>query len=101
MGKVSSKELLNDPAFKRLKMEKWIVSVILGLMVMVLYYGFILLMAYNKPFFANKVTESITVGIPLGVFVLASTIGITAIYVIWANTSYDRLVNKVREKILR
>ncbi len=101
MGKVSSKDLLNDPSFKRLKKEKWIISVVLGFLVMLLYYGFILMMAYNKPFFANKVTENITIGIPLGVFVLASTIGITAIYVIWANTSYDRLVNKVREKIMR
>lgn len=100
MSKVKSKELLNDPAFKKLKKEKWIVSIILGLVVMVLYYGFILMMAYNKPFFANKVTENITIGIPLGVFVLAATIGVTAIYVIWANSSYDRLVNKVREKVI-
>ncbi len=100
MGKIASKELLNDPAFKRLKKEKWIISVLLGFFLMVLYYGFILMMAYNKPFFANKVTENITVGIPLGVFVLVATIGITAVYVLWANSSYDRLVNKVREKIM-
>ena len=99
MEKVKSKELLNDPSFKRLKKGKWVMTVILGSIVMVLYYGFILMMAYNKPFFANKVTENITVGIPLGVFVLAATIGVTAVYVLWANNIYDNLVSKVREKI--
>lgn len=100
MSKVKSKELLNDPAFKKLKKEKWIVSILLGLVVMVLYYGFILMMAYNKPFFANKIGENIAVGIPLGVFVLAGTIAVTAVYVLWANSSYDRLVNNVREKVM-
>lgn len=100
MVKAKSQDFLSDPAFKKLKKEKWIISIILGAIVMVLYYGFILLMAYNKPFFATKVTENITVGIPLGVFVLMATIGVTAVYVFWANTSYDRLVSKVREKIM-
>jgi len=93
-------EILNDPDFKELKSSKWRVSLVLGAMVFVLYYGFVLLMAYNKPFFANKV-GGLYVGIPLGVFVLASTIIITVIYVVWANKSYDVLVDKVKEKLLR
>ncbi|MCX8031275.1 MAG: DUF485 domain-containing protein [Thermodesulfovibrionales bacterium] len=93
-------QILEDPDFKKLKSSKWRVSLFLGSLVFILYYGFVLLMAYNKPFFANKVAD-IYVGIPIGVFVLASTILITVIYVAWANNVYDNLVDKVKEKIRR
>ncbi len=92
-------ELLDDPDFKQLKKSKWAMSFFLGALVFILYYGFVLLMAYNKPFFANKI-GGIYVGIPIGVFVLASTILITVVYVVWANKTYDDLVNKVKEKII-
>ncbi len=91
-------QILQDPDFKELKSSKWKVSIILGSIVMILYFGFVLLMAYNKPLFANKVL-GIYVGIPIGVFVLVSTILITVVYVLWANSNYDVLVEKVKEKI--
>ncbi len=93
-------QILEDPDFKQLKSSKWRVSLILGSLVFILYYGFVLLMAYNRPFFANKIAD-IYVGIPIGVFVLASTILITVIYVAWANKTYDNLVEKVKDKIRR
>lgn len=92
-------EILEDPDFKKLKSSKWLISIILCGFVFILYYGFVLLMAYNKPFFANKITGMIYIGIPIGVFVLASTIVITVGYVLWANKTYDDLVGKVKEKI--
>lgn len=91
-------ELLQDPDFVQLKSSKWTISLILGALVFIMYYGFVLLMAYNKPFFANKIW-GLYVGIPIGVFVLASTILITVVYVYWANRTYDDLVAKVVEKL--
>lgn len=95
---MKTEQLLEDPDFKELKSSKWRISLILGTLVMILYFGFVLLMAYNKPLFANKVL-GIYVGIPIGVFVLSSTILITVVYVLWANNSYDNLVEKVKEKV--
>lgn len=95
---MKTEQLLEDPDFKKLKSNKWRISLTLGSLVMILYFGFVLLMAYNKPFFANKVL-GIYVGIPIGVFVLLSTILITLIYVVWANNNYDNLVEKVKEKM--
>lgn len=92
-------EILADPDFKKLIRSKWVLSIILCGIVSFLYYGFVLLMAYNKPLFAEKITGMIYIGIPIGVFVLASTIIFTALYVIWANKTYDNLVGKVKEKI--
>ncbi|MCX7913135.1 MAG: DUF485 domain-containing protein [Thermodesulfovibrionales bacterium] len=91
-------QILKDPDFRALKNNKWKVSIILGSLVMILYFGFVLLMAYNKPLFANKIF-GIYVGIPIGIFVLVSTILITVVYVIWANNNYDVLVEKVKDKI--
>lgn len=91
-------QILQDPDFRELKSSKWKVSIILGSIVAILYFGFVLLMAYNKPLFANKVL-GIYVGIPIGVFVLVSTILVTVVYVLWANSNYDVLVERVKEKI--
>lgn len=91
-------QILQDPDFRKLKSSKWKVSIILGSIVAILYFGFVLLMAYNKPLFANKVL-GIYVGIPIGVFVLVSTILVTVVYVLWANSNYDVLVERVKEKI--
>lgn len=91
-------QILQDSDFRELKSSKWKVSIILGSIVAILYFGFVLLMAYNKPLFANKVL-GIYVGIPIGVFVLVSTILVTVVYVLWANSNYDVLVERVKEKI--
>ena len=57
----------------------------------VAYYGFILLVAYDKEFLAVKIGEGYTmsIGIPIGVGVIALTILITWIYVRRANSEFD------------
>jgi uncharacterized membrane protein (DUF485 family) len=52
------------------------------------YYGFILLVAFDKPFLARKLGSGVTtVGMPLGVAVIVFTIVITWIYVRRATAS--------------
>ncbi len=55
------------------------------------YYGFILLVAYNKEFLAAKVSTGavMSVGVPLGVSVIVFTIVLTWIYVRRANSEFD------------
>jgi len=55
----------------------------------VLYFGFILLIAYNKPLLARKLTPGLSVGILLGALVIAGSWLLTWTYVRWANTHYD------------
>jgi uncharacterized membrane protein (DUF485 family) len=64
---------------------------------MVVYFGYILLIAFNKPFLATKVAEGavMSVGIPMGLGVLVFTIIITAIYVRKANTEFDAMKDEV------
>ena len=66
-----------------------------GLM-MVVYYGYIALIAFNKPFLAAPIGSGVTtIGIPIGLGVIVFTIAITAIYIRRANGEFDRLTAEI------
>src|SRR5258708_1428822 len=85
----STHEMLESPDFKRLVRQKWTISIILTLILFVVYYGFIILVAVNKPFLAQKIGDFATLGIPIGVGVIVAAWVLTAIYVSWANRVQD------------
>ena len=66
-------------------------SIIMTLVSAAAYYGFILLVAYNKEFLAVKMGAGMTtsVGVPIGVGVILFTIVLTWIYVRRANGEFD------------
>ncbi len=101
MSKKAKLEILEDPDFKSLSRQKNIISTILTIAELVLYFGFIALIAFNKPFLAQKMHEGVatTIGIPIAVGTIALSWVFTGIYIWWANKKYDVLVKKVREKI--
>jgi uncharacterized membrane protein (DUF485 family) len=55
----------------------------------VLYFGFILLVAYGRPILARPLIPGLTVGILLGALVIVVSWVLTWVYVRWANTHYD------------
>ena len=72
-------------------------SIILSILMMVVYFGYILLVAFNKQFLATKISAGAvtSIGIPLGVGVLVFTIVITAIYVRRANSEFDATKDEI------
>jgi len=72
-------------------------SIIMTLLMMVVYFGYILLIAFNKQFLASKIAAGAvtSVGIPLGIGVLVFTIIITTIYVRRANTEFDAMKDAI------
>lgn len=101
MSGKSAHNILEDPDFKALAGQKRTISTILTVVELTLYFGFIALIAFNKPFLSGKLSENsaTTIGIPIAVGVILFSWVLTGIYVYWANTSYDALVKRVREKI--
>lgn len=106
MSKKSSKsinktteEILEDSDFKSLSSQKNTISVILTILELVLYFGFIALIAFNKPFLSQKFSGAITIGIPIAVGTIFLSWVLTGIYIFWANNKYDVLVRKVKEKV--
>jgi uncharacterized membrane protein (DUF485 family) len=69
---------------------------------MVVYYGFILLVAFNKPFLATRLGQGVmTIGIPIGLGVIVFTIAITAIYVRRANREFDAMTEEIVARVLK
>lgn len=63
---------------------------------MVVYYGYIALIAFDKPFLAQPIGAGVTtLGIPIGMGVILFTIVITGIYVRRANSEFDRLTAEI------
>jgi len=101
MSKLKKEDILNDPDFKELSAQKNTISIILTILELVLYFGFIALIAYNKPFLAQKMSAdgAATIGIPIAVGTILGSWVFTGIYIWWANTKYDVLVKKVIDKV--
>ncbi len=94
-------EILEDEDFKALSSQKNTISIILTVLELVLYFGFVALIAFNKPFLAQKLSEgkATTIGIPIAVGTIIFSWVFTGIYIFWANNKYDGLVKKVKDKI--
>jgi uncharacterized membrane protein (DUF485 family) len=65
---------------------------------MAVYFGFILLVAFAKPFLGTIVVPGLSLGILLGALTIVSAWLFIWIYVRWANDHYDRAVSSLREK---
>src|SRR5262245_34393342 len=95
----TSQELLDSADFRRLVARRWLVSGVLTAALFVAYYGFILLVALDKTVLARRIGEVTTLGIPLGVGVIVVAWALTAIYVRWANRSYDPIVDRLKREL--
>ena len=69
---------------------------------MVAYYGFILLVAFDKPLLAQKIGSGVTtLGMPIGVAVIVFTIIITWIYIRRANSEFDSLTEQIVKGVVK
>jgi uncharacterized membrane protein (DUF485 family) len=85
-----------DPNYQLLKAKRLRFGWTLAIAMLVVYYGFILLIAFAKDVLAIRIGEGVmTWGIPVGFGVIIFTIAVTAIYVQRANREYDELNEKV------
>lgn len=87
------------PEFKKLVKIKWRVSLILTFAMLIIYFGFILLIAFNKPFLATPIGHNLTLGLPIGIGVLVSAWILTGIYTYWANRHHDSRISEIKKKI--
>ena len=95
----SARAMLDSPEFKRMVKQRWTVSVCLTALLFLIYYGYIVLIAVDKPFMAKKVGEVTTLGIPLGVAVILLSWVLTYVYVLWANRRHDTEVKRLKDKV--
>jgi uncharacterized membrane protein (DUF485 family) len=97
-----SERIASDPNYQQLKATRSRLGWILTLAMLVVYYGFILLIAFRKDLLAVRIGEGVmTWGIPIGFGVIVFTVLITAYYVNKANNEFDDLSEKVKREALK
>ncbi len=90
----------SDPKFHDLVRRRSRLAWLLTALMIIIYFGFILTIAYNKDFLAQSLTGGVTtVGIPVGIGVILSAFVLTGIYVARANTAFDDLTKQIIERL--
>ena len=90
MSQEISNKIAANPKFQQFVSMRNSYSVIMTIVGAIAYYGFILLVAFNKEFLGQKMGAGVTtIGVPIGVGVILFTIIITWIYVRRANSEFD------------
>ncbi|SCZ13875.1 DUF485 domain-containing protein [Microvirga guangxiensis] len=94
-------QLLRSPQFQELVRQRSKFAWTLSIAMLVIYFGFILLVAFAKPLLATKVGDGVTsLGIILGLSVILSAFVLTGIYVQRANSRFDELTRHLTREIM-
>ena len=89
-------KIVANPKYHELRRKRSTFGWSMTALMMVVYYGYIALIAFDKPFLAQRIGDGVTsLGIPIGLGVIIFTIVITGIYVRRANNEYDRLTAEI------
>ena len=86
-----------DSRLADLDRARWRMSLTLTGATVLLYFGFIALVAFGRPILAVHVVPGLSLGILLGALVIVVSWILTWIYVRWANTVYDPQVRALLE----
>jgi len=90
------------PSYQQLKAKRSSFGWWLTLAGMLAYYGFILLVAFDKPLLAQKIGSGVTtLGMPIGVAVIVFTIIITWVYIRRANSEFDSLTETIVKGVVK
>lgn len=101
INETKAREIVNSESFKELVRKRQTISLTLTVIILSVYFGFILVIAFSKELLAIKIGEHLTIGIPIGIGIIIFAWILTGIYTRWANTSYDASVRKLRNQILQ
>lgn len=94
-------KIKSNPKYQKLVASRSSYGWTLTWIMMIAYYGFILLIAFNKELLGSKLGAGVTTwGIPIGLFVIVFTVIITGIYVRRANGEFDDLTAAIRKEVL-
>ncbi|MET0267801.1 MAG: DUF485 domain-containing protein [Duganella sp.] len=93
-------KIKSDPNYHRLVKTRSTYGWILTAMVMVVYYGYILLIAFDKELLSTPIGAGVTTwGIPAGLFVIVFTVLVTGVYVRRANKEFDDLTQAIADRV--
>ena len=96
------KRIASDTNYQKLKAKRTSFGWWLTLAGVLAYYGFILLVAFDKPLLSQKIGKGVmTLGMPIGVAVIVFTIIITWVYIRRANSEFDSLTEQIVKGVVK
>jgi uncharacterized membrane protein (DUF485 family) len=100
MDPILTQRIAQHPDYIALKSRRGRLGWSLTAAMLAVYYGFILLVAFDKPLLASRLGDGVTtLGMPIGLAVIVFTVLITGLYVRRANGEFDRLTAKLRAEV--
>jgi uncharacterized membrane protein (DUF485 family) len=95
----SAAAIAANPKYQQLIAKRTRFGWTLTIIMLIVYFGYIGLIAFDKAFLAQPIGDGVTsLGIPVGLGVIVLTIILTGVYVIRANSEFDRLVREIVEE---
>ncbi len=91
-----------NPKYQELIRKRSRFSWTMAIIMLVIYYSFIMTIAFAPGFLGTPIAAGsvTTIGIPIGIGVILSAFLLTGIYVVRANTQFDRLNKEIKEEVL-
>ena len=97
MNDILCQKISQNPAFRQLVRKRQRFATLLSLIMLVLYIGFILLIAFAPDWLGTPLSAGthVTRGIPIGIGLIVISFLLTGLYVWRANGEFDRLTRQV------
>ena len=88
------------PQYPRLKTERSRLGWTLTILMLIVFYGYIGLIAFDRPFLGRPLHEGAvtSIGMPVALFVILFTIDVTGLYIWRANSRYDALTRRILQE---
>ncbi len=91
-----------SPKYRELRSKRNSLGWTLTIAMLIVYFGYISLIAFNKPFLAQKIGSGVTsLGIPIAAGVIIFTVAIITYYVARANSEFDDLTDQILREAAR
>ncbi|MDP3469028.1 MAG: DUF485 domain-containing protein [Daejeonella sp.] len=100
MSKTNTHEILQSAAFKKLVKNRWNVSLSFTFIMLFVYIGFLLFVAYDKETLKMPIGDSLNLAIVVGLGIILFSWLITGVYVYWANNYYDEAVKEIKKELI-
>ena len=95
-------KIQRHPKYQELRARRTPLGIVLTILMLVVYFGYISLIAFNKPFLAQPIGAGVTsLGVPIGMGVIVFTIAITVFYVRIANNKFDALTEEIMKDVTK
>jgi uncharacterized membrane protein (DUF485 family) len=103
-GAKMNDELVNriesNPKYKELVSKRNGLGIKLGIFVLVMFYAYILVIAFNKELLSTKIGDGVTtIAFPIALAILVISFITTLIYVKKANTEFEDLTNQIKKDV--